>query len=923
MSWLSRLANVFRTTRVERDLDDELRFHIEARIDQRVAEGLTHEAAEQEVTRQFGGQLRLREQSRDVKLLPWLDSLVKDVRFGARMLRKDAVVTGAAVISLALAIGACTAAFSLIDALILRPLPVRAPEQLFYLSFQSEEPGQPEGDIFQYELFERFRTAANSRAELFAVVGDPETRPMVFPDGSGAPERVRPQAVSGEAFATLGVRPEIGRVLGPSDARHPVAVLSHAFWMRGFGGDPSLVGRSFTHDNHAFEIVGVAAKGFTGLEPGRSIDLWVPSVIWNEAIQVEANRFRILGRLEEGVQAKQVQNILQATFTNYRREEASVSFQPDWSGDSVEPFVNVPLYMRSAENGASALRRQFQRPLLILAIVVSLVLLIAASNVANLFLARAAAREREMSLRLSIGAARGRLIQQVLIEGALLAIVACALGMLFAAAAGPFIVRMLAPADNPAYLDLGVDWRVLAFLGVTGALATMLCGLAPALRASGVAPIGVLSAASGRSTSRRGALRPLVGTQVGFSVVLLFLAGLLLVSFGKLTSVDLGFRASRLLLLTLESDEIRSNESHLVWAVSGPEEQTRTVGRSAEHEELLSLAREVQPAVAQMRAIGTQLLERVRRVPGVQSASLSGWPLFSEGVWRARVRLPGRAPDDVWSIYLLVSDGFFETMGIRLLDGRTFEPRDADPKTPTTVVVNEAFVRHYFGRERAVGRVFDRVLPIATVRQEIVGVVADAKYNDVREPAPPTAYVPLRGFQSLQVRAAGEPPALVDRLRRAIEAVHPSLRVTDVQRQSTLVSNTLLRERLLALLSAFFGVVGLLLAAVGLHGVLSYSVVQRTREIGIRLALGAQQLTVVRSVVADAGLTTLIGAAAGLVGGLYLARFVQTFLYEVEPLDFWSLAVPITCLLVAGALAAVRPARRAARVDPVVALRYE
>ncbi|MGH9160565.1 MAG: ABC transporter permease, partial [Vicinamibacteraceae bacterium] len=505
MSWLSRLANVFRTSRVERDLDDELRFHVESRIAELVAAGLTRKAAEQEVMRRFGGELRLREQSRDVKLLPWLDSLVKDVRFGARMLRKDAVISGAAVVSLALAIGACTAAFSLIDALILRPLPVRAPEQLIYLSVQSEDSGQPEGEIFGYELFERFRTAARSRAELFAAVGDPETRPVVFQDGGGAPERVRPQAVSSDTFTILGVRPAIGRVLGPSDARHPVAVLSHRFWMRRFGGDPSVVGRSFTHDNHAFEIVGVAAKGFTGLEPGRSIDLWVPSVIWNEVVGVELYRFRILGRLKDGGQAKQVQNILQPTFTNDRREVASTLFQPDEARQRVERFVNAPLYVRSAENGASALRRQFERPLWILAIVVSLILLIAASNVANLFLARAAAREREMSLRLSIGAGRGRLIQQVLIESALLAIVACALGLLLAAATGPTTVRMLAPSDNPADLDLRIDWRVLAFLGVTGALATMLFGLAPALRASGVAPVGVLSAASGRSTSRSGA----------------------------------------------------------------------------------------------------------------------------------------------------------------------------------------------------------------------------------------------------------------------------------------------------------------------------------------------------------------------------------------------------------------------------------
>jgi len=917
MSWLSRLANVFRTSRVERDLDDELRFHIESRIEQLVAAGHTRRAAEQEVMRRFGGHLRLREQSRDVKLLPWLDSLVKDVRFGARMLRKDAVVSVAAVLSLALAIGACTAAFSLVNALILRPLPVRAPERLIYLAVPTYKPAWPEGDTFSYPFFERFRETARAEADLFAMLQATRTRRVVFPDAGGQIENVRTQFLSGNTFSILGVRPAVGRLIAPSDdvepGNHPVAVLSHAFWMRRFAGDPSVVGRAFTFDSRRFEIIGVADRTFTGVEPGRLDDLWVPNMMWDaeELADPGSSWLRVLGRLKPGVEAEQVQSTLQSTFASLRREQAAGLFQSDEPRGRVERFLNTPLYVRSAENGPSGLRQELARPLWILAFVAGLVLLIAASNVANLSLARAAAREREMSLRLSIGAGRSRLIQQVLIESALLAIVGCMLGLLFAYVAGPTIVRMLAPAHNPAYLDLRVDWRVLAFLGVIGALTTMLVGLAPALRASGVAPMGVLGAASGRLTSRIRALRPLVATQVGVSLTLLFLAGLLLLSFGKLTSVDLGFTKAGLLLVTIESEGLSPGSA-------APAPDRRPPGSANGR---------------QAHVIGQQLLDRLRRVPGVQNASLSGWALFSGTGREQAVRLPGRAPEAFRPSFLPVSPGFFETMRIRLLDGRAFEPHDLEPETPTAVVVNEAFARRYFDGERAVGRVFDRVDAGEAVHQEIVGVVADTRYGNIRQPAPPIVYVPLRELitccggstrlGTLEVRTAEERLDLTDNLRQEIEAVHPSLRVTNVQLQSTLVHNNMLRERLLAVLSGFFAVVGLLLAAVGLYGVLSYSVVQRTKEVGIRLALGAQQLAVVRSVVADAGRTTLIGAVVGLAGGLYLARFVRTFLYEVEPLDPWSLALPIACLFVVSALAAVLPARLAARVDPVVALRYE
>jgi predicted permease len=380
-------------------------------------------------------------------------------------------------------------------------------------------------------------------------------------------------------------------------------------------------------------------------------------------------------------------------------------------------------------------------------------------------------------------------------------------------------------------------------------------------------------------------LRPLVAVQAGFSVVVLFVAGLLLLSFGRLTSLDPGFAPSGLLLLSVGSREPLPPEA--------------------------------------ARVAGLQLIDHVRRVPGVDGASLSGWALFSSSSWTASIRLPDR-PKEAFDAHLLrVSPGFFHTMRVRLVDGREFVPRDTEPETPAAAIVNEAFATRYFGERRAVGRILERIAERGTVRQEIVGVVANVKYSNLRPPPPPTIYVPHRDLRTLQVRTVGDPIALVPLLRREVQAVHPSLQVTDVQLQSALIDITLLRERLLALLSGFFGLVGLLLASVGLYGVLSYSIVQRTREIGIRVALGARQLAIVGSVLRDAGVMAVLGAAGGLVGGVYLARFVRTLLYEVQPLDFVSVALPIGCLLVAGTIAAVLPARRAARVDPVVALRYD
>ena len=473
MSWLSRMANAFRWSGVDRGLDEEMTFHIESRIADLVAGGMTRDAAEAMACRQFGNRLRLREQSRDVKLLPWLDSLVRDLRLGARMLRRNRLVTAAAILSLSLALGACMAAFSLVDALILRPLPVHQPERLIYLTYPGTNPEMPEDDVFSDPAFVRLRDAGRGRVDLFAMAYPNRPR-VTFDVAGGERETLRAQFVSGDAFERLGVGPAAGRLLTMEDDRrpgaHPVAVLSHAFWMRRFGGDPGVVGRWFVvhraKEDRQFQIIGVTEPRFSGMEPGYSTDVWIPYAMQDPSTFGNSGyrSLRVIGRLKEDVAGEQLHGVLQAAFTNFRREDVANNFGPNTPPDRIAHFVSTPLYLRSAATGPSPLRARFQRPLWILTGIAALMLLIAGSNVANLFLARIAARRDEMSLRLSLGAGRGRLIQQVLIESALVAAAACLLGVLFAMAAAPAVVSMLTSAEDPVLLDLRVDWRLVAFV---------------------------------------------------------------------------------------------------------------------------------------------------------------------------------------------------------------------------------------------------------------------------------------------------------------------------------------------------------------------------------------------------------------------------------------------------------------------------
>jgi predicted permease len=880
MSLWSRITNVFRNDRVSREIDEEFASHLD--------EAVTQGRDPAEARRAFGSRLQQREASRDVKLAVWLDSLRADAVFGWRQLMKRKVTSSAAILSLALAIGACTAAFRLIDAMLWRPLPVAHPDRLYVLAQAGIGPGGNWriSESSEYPLFRQLRATVKDQTELLAISYSGRTDLTYGSDEEM--EKAWRQYVSGWMFDSFGLKPAAGRLFTENDdltpGAHPVVVLSYDYWTRRFHRDPNAIGRNVRIDSRLYQIVGVAPQGFTGTEPGVGIDIFVPTMMNPYVTRSDASWFRPFVQLKPGVAAEPVLERLRVPF-QANQEERAKNFKGR-SKIATANFLHQKLILEPAGSGTSDMQKDYRSALVALGVLVVLVLLIACANVANLMMAQAAARAREMALRVSIGAGRWRLVQLVLAESAILGVLAALVGGWFAWWAAPFVAGKIRPANDPAHLYLPADWRVLAFGLALTLCVTCLFGLAPALRASAVEPAGTLKGGDDPHARRR-TMRSLIALQVAFCFVVLFLAGLFVATSGRLSRQSTGFSSER--LLTLEAVSARP----------------------------------------QRQVLWDQVADHLRATPGVEKVAISAWPLLSGNGSNGFILLNGVPVNDTLAYFLGVSPGWLDTMRIPLVDGRDFR---ADDTTPNTAIVNEAFARTYFNGEDPVGKWFERPQGAAFAHYQIVGLVRDARYRNMREPMTPTAYVPLAqsdpkadaASETFIVRTASiNPLAMASSLRREVPRARREFRVSNIRTQQELVEQHTIRERLLAMLGYFFAGVALLLAGIGLYGVLDYSVLQRRREIGIRMAIGAQAGDIARGVTADAFLMVLAGTLAGLALGESLARYIASLLYQVKPGDAAMLVFP-ACLILAAALVAATPAViRAVRIDPITTLRQE
>ncbi len=886
MSWLGRFTNLFRRDRLDRELEEELAAHIE--------EALEHGRSAEEARRAFGATLHHRETSRDIKLLPWLDALASDAVFGWRQLNKHRSTSTAAILSLALAIGATTAAFRLVDAVLLRPMPVSDPNHLYYIvSTFIDQEGHPDyRDDADYPMFREYRRALAGKGELILAGGANQQDVLI--GTSDEIERPFAEFVSGNFFGALGIQPALGRLLTSNDdvkpGGHPIAVIGYDYWSGRFGRNPKVIGSTFRARGISFEIVGVAAKGFTGTQTGAFTDIYFPAAMNVAALNSPGwSWFRILVRPKSGVSVEQIRQPLQATLSTYLEGWAS-GLHPGTPKQLIANYLQQSVLVLPAASGASDLQKVYRQPLVILGILVALVLLVACANVGNLLSAQASARAREMALRVSIGAGRRRLIQMVLVESALLAAIASAAGALFSWWSAPFVVSMLAPPESPVRLALNADWRVIGFGVALTAAVALLFGLVPALRASSVQPLSALRGGQDAHT-RRGLMNSLIAVQVAFCVLVLFVAGLFVTTFDRLSTRPLGFSHQH--LLTVEAGRPDTKPSPAVW---------------------------------------TQVMEHLRQLPGIQSVALSSWPPLSRNRWTTSVSIPGRAEEARMAYCMDLSPGYFDTMRMGMLDGRDFRPGDLQAKVrgegqivPGVAIVNQAFARAFFDGQNPVGRTFTTLQgKNLTAPVQIVGYVRDAVYDEIHEqPIHPTVYVPAEAKDgaTLLVRTSGDLRTIGPVLRREIPLAAAGFRVRNIEAETSRVRRQMVRERLLATLSLFFAVVALILAGIGLYGVLNYSMLQQRREIGIRMALGARPAHVVRRVTAGMLAVVALGAAAGVAGGLACGRFVESLLFGVKVTDIGMIAIPVLTLMAAAIAASIPPAARAVRIDPAQVLR--
>ncbi len=905
-----QLLALFRRRTAEAELDEELRYHLEKEIERHIAGGMSPQDARRAAFRGFGGFEQKKEECRDARRLGLVEDLLQDLRYGGRMLWKKPAFTMVAVLTLGLGIGANTAVFTLINALLLRSLPVPSPHEIVAVNALNIKGRTGFFGSLSFPMYRDLRARQEVFTDILAARTINPVR-LTIPSGTGSVDvdNVQTSLVSANYFKVLDVQPFLGRFFSEDDDRNPgssetagsLVVLSHSFWERQFGLDPGVLDRVVIVDRSPCRVIGVAPRGFFGEKVGSEPDLWAPLITFSPRNLLESRGFRSIygiGRLKPGMSREQAQAAMTLLFRQLIQPELTQT--PSRTPNRASAIEDFVIRLEPGATGFSfgRLRQTFAKPLWIIMAIVALVLLIACANVANLLFARAVARRREISVRLALGCGRFRLMRQLLTESLMLSVLGTLAGIFIAWWSSHVLLRMVDTEPVPLRLDLSPDMHVLLFAAAVMLLTGIGFGLAPAWRASRfdlTSAMNDQTRGTGQSVKQYLG-RTLVVIQVALSLLLLIGAGLFIRSLNNLNRIDLGFRPEQVLHFQLAHKPTNNQP-----------------------EALALVAREVD--------------ERVRKIPGVDSASVSWWTLFSRGDFGLQINIQDYEPAPNESIqprFNFVSPGYFETVGMSLSAGRGIEERDV-LNAPMVAVINETMLRRYFPTGNAIGRVMEIVENFTGVRTnkpiEIVGVVRDAKFNDLRAETKPMAYLPIQQVPSslgtIEVRTTRPLATISSQVRSALLEVSRDLMIRRAVPLSAQVDQTLASERLLTTLCTCFGVLALLLASVGLYGVLSYMVAHRAQEIGIRRALGATDRNVVWMVLRQSMTVVFAGVAIGLALAFLCTRLISGFLYGLSPTDPAAIALSTLLLLIVALFACFIPARRATRVDPLVALRHE
>ena len=899
MAWHHRILNIFRSNRVSRDIEREVEFHIAERVDDLRASGMSEPDALRLARQQFGNPTSRREQVRGMDIADWVESIAGDARYALRSLRHSPVFAIVTIASLGLGIGANTTIFTLLDAVMLRPLAVYRPEELATVTM-SERDESSSGAYFTNPLWEQIR----DRQDVFSAITAFGETSFDLNDG-GEARRVAGLYVSGDFFNTFSVAPAAGRLFNLSDDLRGCggsAVLSYRFWQREYAARPEVVGSTISLTGYPFEIAGVAEESFRGPDVGREADVYLP-ICAQAVVRGPANNLdhrsswwlRILGRLTPGVDVRQAN----ARIASIARASYESTIPPSWRPDDQRDYVTRPFFVRSATKGFSDVRESYGSALVALMAGVALILLIACANVANLLLSRAESRHRELAIRLAIGAGRKRLLRQLLTESMVLAAAGAIVGLAVAHYGTRALVALIATpgASGAVSLDLSLSGRLLGFTILVATVTVLLCGLVPAWRATRVSAQAAMKAQArgvveGHTRFRFG--KALVVAQVALSLVLVVSAGFLVGTFRNLSRIDPGFDPQGVLLVTVD-------------------------------------LRRTNAAPDGSRALHEQFLERARTLPGVTEASSADLTPIGNSSWNEEVVIDGFAPkrmEDAVSWFNEVSRDYFTTMRTRFIAGRDFGPGDV-VGSERVAIVNEAWGRQFVGGQSPFGRLFRlRERNAVTPPYTIIGVVENAAYRSLRVAVEPTTYIPQSQNASpgpiriLELRTSADPASLVPTVRSALTGVHSAVTL-DFKPLARQLAESLQRERMLAVLSGLFGAVALALAILGLYGVTSYSVARRRNELGVRIALGAVRTRVVKLVLGEVGLVVVTGLLIGSIAAQFASRRVAPFLYGTEPADPRVHVSAVIILAAVAFIAGLIPAWRASRVDPIEALREQ